>query len=47
MNLFSVSIKKADTRNNWVEFMFVAKCRYNVFRKQKTIDACVAGFREL
>src|SRR3989344_5135772 len=36
-----------DTRNSWHEFMFVAKCRFNVFRKQKTIDACVAGFREI
>ena len=26
--------------------MFVAKCRYNVFRKQKTIDTCVAAFLE-
>ena len=52
MNLVSGSfkasgLKRADTRNSWHEFMFVAKCRYNVFRKQKTIDACVAGFREL
>lgn len=41
--------KKArnDTRNSWHEFMFVSKCRFNVFRKQKTIDACVEGFREL
>ena len=36
-----------DTRNSWHEFMFVAKCRYNVFRKQKTIDACVEGFLSL
>jgi REP element-mobilizing transposase RayT len=27
--------------------MFMAKCRYKVFGKQKTIDACVEGFREL
>ena len=36
-----------DTRNNWVSFMFVSKCRYNVFRKQSTIDACTRGFKEL
>ena len=51
MNLVSGSYKasgrRVDTRNSWHEFMFVAKCRFNVFRKQKTIDACVAGFREL
>lgn len=39
--------KRIDTRNGWHTFMFVAKCRYNVFGKQKTIDACVEGFREL
>jgi hypothetical protein len=27
--------------------MLVAKCRYNVFGKQKTIDACVEGFLSL
>jgi REP element-mobilizing transposase RayT len=37
----------ADTRNSWHMFMFVAKCRYTVFGKQKTIDACVEGFRSL
>ena len=54
MNLVSGSYKvnpqtkgRADTRNSWHEIVLVAKCRYNVFRKQKTIDACVAGFREL
>jgi REP element-mobilizing transposase RayT len=40
------SNKRADTRNSWHEFMFVSKCRYNVFRKQKTIDVCVAAFLE-
>ena len=39
--------KRIDTRNGWQEFMFVAKCRYKVFGKQKTIDACVEGFRAL
>lgn len=49
--MFSVSNNKGgikgDTRNNWVTFMFVSKCRYEVFRKQKTINACTAGLREL
>jgi REP element-mobilizing transposase RayT len=27
--------------------MFVSHCRYNVFRKQTTIDACTKGFKEL
>jgi len=39
--------KGKDTRANWVMFMFVSKCRYNVFRKRSTIQACEAGFREL
>jgi len=44
----SVSSKKGnDTRSNWLMFMFVSKCRYNVFRKRSTINACMAGFREL
>ena len=38
---------RRDTRNNWIAFMFVSKYRYNVFRKQSTIDACTMGFREL
>ena len=48
-DLSSVSCKKAsvDTRSNWVMFMFVSKCRYNVFRKRSTIQACEAGLREL
>ena len=39
--------KRRDTRNSWHEFMFVSRCRYKVFRKQKTIDTCVEGFRSL
>ena len=39
--------ERVDTRNSWHEFMFVSKCRYNVFGKQKTIDACVEGFLSL
>ena len=38
---------KSDTRNNWISFMFVSHCRYNVFGKQSTIDACTRGFKEL
>ena len=38
---------RVDTRNSWHMFVFVAKCRYTVFGKQKTIDACVEGFRSL
>ena len=49
VDLSSGSCKKqnVDTRSNWVMFMFVSKCRYNVFRKRSTIKACEAGFREL
>jgi REP element-mobilizing transposase RayT len=54
MNLVSGSYKvnprkneRIDTRNSWNELMFVAKCRYNVFGKQKTIDACIEGFLSL
>jgi REP element-mobilizing transposase RayT len=48
-DLSSVSSKKVsvDTRSNWLMFMFVAKYRFNVFRKRSTIKACEAGFREL
>ncbi len=41
-----VSCKYKDTRNNWIEFIFVSKCRYNVFRKQSTIDVCTTAFKE-
>ena len=45
----SVSSKKPidDTRSNWIMFMFVSKCRKKVFRKQSSINACKAGFKEL
>jgi REP element-mobilizing transposase RayT len=36
-----------DTRNNWMDFMFVTKYRYNCFGKQSHIDTCTAAFREL
>jgi len=42
-----VSEGKKDTRSNWMMFMFVSKCRYNVFRKQSSINACKNGFLEL
>ena len=38
---------KNDTRNNWMDFMFVTKCRYNCFGKQSHIDTCTAAFLEL
>ncbi len=47
--MYSDSSKKLkdDTRSNWLMFMFPSKCRYNVFRKQSTINACQTGFQEL
>lgn len=42
-----VSENKKDTRSNWIMFMFVSKYRYNVFRKQSSINVCKAGFLEL
>ena len=39
--------RQKDTRNNWMTFQFVTKCRYNCFRKQSVIDSCTAGFKEL
>ena len=38
---------RRDTRNNWVTFMFVTKCRYNCFLKQSHIDTCTAAFHDL
>jgi REP element-mobilizing transposase RayT len=38
---------KIDTRNNWITFMFVTKCRYNCFLKQSHIDTCTEGFKEI
>jgi len=48
VELDSVSSKneKVDTRNNWVTFMFVCKCRYNCFLKQSHIDTCTSAFKE-
>ena len=36
-----------DTRNNWVTFMFVTKCRFNCFKKKSHIETCTAAFHEL
>ena len=38
--------KKKDTRNNWIDMMFVCKCRYNCLRKQSVMNDCEAAFRE-
>ena len=37
---------KIDTRNNWINMMFVCKCRYNCLRKQSVMDDCEEAFRE-
>ncbi|MBU0667377.1 MAG: hypothetical protein KKB65_04990 [Nanoarchaeota archaeon] len=37
---------KIDTRNNWVTFMFMCKCRYNCLRKQFVMNDCEEAFRE-
>ncbi|MBI3034657.1 transposase [Candidatus Woesearchaeota archaeon] len=42
-----VSQVPGDTRNNWMEMMFVTKCRYNCFLKQSHIDTCTSAFRDL
>lgn len=39
--------RQTDTRNNWVVFQFLPKCRYKCFRRQTVIDSCTAGFKEL
>ena len=39
--------RKKDTRNNWIVFQFLPKCRYKCFRKQSVIDTCTEGFKEL
>ncbi|MBU0980201.1 MAG: IS200/IS605 family transposase [Nanoarchaeota archaeon] len=38
---------KIDTRNNWMTFQFVTKCRFKCFRRQSVIDSCVAGIKEV
>ncbi|MBI5398520.1 transposase [Candidatus Woesearchaeota archaeon] len=42
-----IFMTRNDTRNNWIDFMFVTKYRYNCFLKQSHIDTCTAAFREL
>ena len=37
---------RIDTRNNWVTFMFVCKCRFNCLRKQSVMNDCEEAFRE-
>jgi REP element-mobilizing transposase RayT len=39
--------KTIDVRNNWLDFMFVTKYRYNCFGKQSHIDTCTIAFKEL
>ena len=39
--------RKKDTRNNWIVFQFLPKCRYKCFRRQSVIDTCIEGFKEL
>ena len=39
--------RRLDTRNNWMTFQFVTKCRYKCFRRQSVIDSCIGGFKEL
>ena len=41
------SARREDTRSNWLVFVLVSKCRFNVFGKQSTIDACAEGFKQL
>ena len=47
LNSFSYKKSSEDTRNNWVVFQFLPKCRYKCFRRQSVIDTCTAGFKEL
>jgi len=39
-------MNKIDTRNNWITFVFVTKCRYNCFLKQSHINTCTSALRE-
>lgn len=38
--------KQNDTRNNWINMMFVCKYRYNCLRKQSVMNDCEEAFRE-
>ena len=48
-NVSSGSAKKisGDTRNNWIEMLFVTKKRFRCFRKQTHIDTCKKRLKEL
>ena len=39
--------RQNDTRNNWITLQILPKCRFKCFRRQRVIDSCVAGFKEL
>jgi REP element-mobilizing transposase RayT len=39
-------VKMMDTRNNWIDFMFVCKNRYNCLRKQSVLNDCESAFKE-
>ena len=38
--------RRRDTRNNWLTFQWLPKCRYKCFRRQSVIDTCIAAFKE-
>ena len=48
-NVRSDSTKKisGDTRNNWIEMLFITKKRFRCFRKQTHIDTCKQRLKEL
>ena len=47
--MVSVNFKKlkSDGRYNWQHLVLVSKCRYRVFRQQKTIDCVKKAFSEV
>lgn len=47
--MVSVNFKKLKTggRYNWQHLVLVSKCRYRVFRQQKTIDCVKQAFKEI
>ena len=48
-NVSSGNAKKisGDTRNNWIEMLFITKKRFRCFRKQTHIDTCTQRLKEL
>jgi len=48
-NVSGDSAKKilGDTRNNWIEMLFITKKRFRCFRIQTHIDTCKQRFKEL